>query len=302
MTTTQQLVVGIFRDRAQAEQAINELLQAGFDNHQIRFAEQGTSTGGILDKIKSVFTGQDMSTGGIYDDLVKMGAPAEDARYYQSEFEAGRSIVAVVGTAGMQQAGIILAQHGGYGANQRFAQSANHSRSAGVQQPATEDTTGYNRQHLQQQEVRNTQEAQQKPTSNAYYDLVSVLYHTLQAEQSSAAYVQDAQQSGNQDLVQFFDEVHENASRQADRARQLLGSASASRGSTRRSDLPEQSPSYARAGSSYSAQNYRSEQERRSDQDYRSEQERRAEQERHADQDYRSEQESRSQESHAPSS
>jgi len=68
-------------------------------------------------------------------------------------------------------------------------------------------------------------ETQQTTTSNTYYDLVSILYHALKEEQSSATYVQDAQQSGDQDLIQFFGEVQQNASRQADRAKQLLGRA-----------------------------------------------------------------------------
>ena len=67
------------------------------------------------------------------------------------------------------------------------------------------------------------QETQQTTTSNTYYDLVSVLYHALKAEQSSATYVQDAQQSGNQELVQFFGEVKQSATQQADRAKELLG-------------------------------------------------------------------------------
>ena len=67
------------------------------------------------------------------------------------------------------------------------------------------------------------QETQQTSTSNTYYDLISVLYHALQAEQNSATYVQDAQQAGNQDLVQFFGEVKQNATREADRAKELLG-------------------------------------------------------------------------------
>jgi hypothetical protein len=66
-------------------------------------------------------------------------------------------------------------------------------------------------------------ETQQTSTSNTYFDLVSVLYHALREEQTSATYVQDAQESGNQDLVQFFGEVKQNASRQADRAKDLLG-------------------------------------------------------------------------------
>jgi hypothetical protein len=229
MTTTQQLVVSVFRDRSQAEQAVNELLQAGFDNQQIRFAEQGTSTGGMLEKIKSVFTGQDVSAGNIYDDLVNMGTPPEDACYYQSEFEAGHTIVAVTGAGRMQEAITVLALHGGYGANQRFAQSANYGQGADAQVPATgEVNPASNREPVQQQGARNMQESQQTSTSNTYYDLVSVLYHALEAAQASATYVQDAQQSGNQDLANFFSEVQNNSNQLADKAKQLLGSASSS--------------------------------------------------------------------------
>ena len=64
---------------------------------------------------------------------------------------------------------------------------------------------------------------QQTTTSNTYFDLISVLYHAMQAEQTSATYVQDAQRSGDKDLVQFFGEVQQTASRQADKAKQMLG-------------------------------------------------------------------------------
>jgi hypothetical protein len=257
MTTMQQLVVGIFRDHAQAEHAVNELLGAGFDQQQIRFAGQGSSTGGILEKIKNVFTGQDTSAGGAYNDLVSMGAPSEDARYYQSEFEAGRSIVAVTGAGGLQEAITILARNGGYGANQRFAQSADYDRNADAMAPANENmntdynrsdpnqrfaqsadydrnadamapanedvNTAYNRSDLQQQGATSMQESQQTNTSNTYYNLVSALYHALQTEQTTASYVQDAQQSGDDDLKQFFSDIQQNASQQAGRARELLG-------------------------------------------------------------------------------
>lgn len=66
-------------------------------------------------------------------------------------------------------------------------------------------------------------ETQQTSTSNTYFDLVSVLYHALREEQTCVTYAQDAQQSGEQELVQFFAEVKQNASRQADRAKELLG-------------------------------------------------------------------------------
>ena len=139
MTTVQQLVVGIFRDRALAEQAINELHQAGFDHHQIRFAGQGIPTGGIVQKIKSVFTGQDISAGAIYDELVNKGTPPEDARYYQNEFEAGRSIVTVVGTSVPLIAVNIMARYGGYGADERSTHSADYEKDSDTQEPANED-------------------------------------------------------------------------------------------------------------------------------------------------------------------
>ena len=139
MTTMQQFVVGVFRDRAQAEQAINELHQAGFDHRQIRFAGQGIPTGGILEQIKSVFTGQDIAAGGIYDDLVNMGTPPQDARFYQSEFEAGRYIVAVLGTGVPLIAINILARYGGYGADQRSTQSTDYGEGTGPQKPANEN-------------------------------------------------------------------------------------------------------------------------------------------------------------------
>ncbi len=139
MTTMQQLIVGVFRDRTQAEQAINELHQAGFDHRQIRFAGQGVSTGGIIDKIKSVFIGQDIAAGGVYDDLVDMGTPPEDAHYYQSEFEAGHSIVTITGTGVPLVAINILARYGGYGAKQRSDQAPEYDKSTdAVQEPTTE--------------------------------------------------------------------------------------------------------------------------------------------------------------------
>lgn len=170
MTTMQQLVVGVFQDHAQAEQAVNELLQAGFGHHQIRFAGRGTSTGGILEKIKSLFTGQDISAGGIYDDLVDMGAPPEAARYYQSEFEAGRSIVAVQGSGRMQEATDILVRHGGYGVNQRSAQAAAHGTPASTQKPTTEDEQ---RIKLREEELRVRKQTVEAGEARLHKDVVA---------------------------------------------------------------------------------------------------------------------------------
>jgi len=66
------------------------------------------------------------------------------------------------------------------------------------------------------------QQPQQTSVSNTYYNLVSVLYHALETAQTSAAYIRDAQQSGNQQLVQFFQSVQQTANQQAQQAQQLL--------------------------------------------------------------------------------
>jgi hypothetical protein len=58
---------------------------------------------------------------------------------------------------------------------------------------------------------------------NYLYDLVSVLYHSLKSGTTNQKYLQDAQQSGNNDLVQFFQQLQQEDSQRAQRAQQLLG-------------------------------------------------------------------------------
>lgn len=60
-------------------------------------------------------------------------------------------------------------------------------------------------------------------TSNDTYDLVSVLYHLLEGAQTYGKYIQDAQQSGDQDLVQFFQQAQSQDKQRADQAKQILG-------------------------------------------------------------------------------
>ncbi len=61
-------------------------------------------------------------------------------------------------------------------------------------------------------------------TQDTHYNIISVLYHALQAAETIDQYIQDAEQSGNQDIAQFFRDVKEENKRRADRAKQLLGS------------------------------------------------------------------------------
>lgn len=60
-------------------------------------------------------------------------------------------------------------------------------------------------------------------TSNEQYNLVSVLYHCLEGSATYEKYIQDAQQAGDNDLANFFQEVKDTNSQLAERAKQLLG-------------------------------------------------------------------------------
>ena len=118
MATSASTVVGVFKSRAQAERAVEALQQSGFSDEQIMFAGHGpSSTGSILDQLKSLFAAQDTPTGSVVNDLTIMGVPAEDADYYQHEYEAGRSIIIVTTNGPRQEPIDILASCRGYGTN-----------------------------------------------------------------------------------------------------------------------------------------------------------------------------------------
>jgi hypothetical protein len=61
-------------------------------------------------------------------------------------------------------------------------------------------------------------------TRDITYDLISTCYHLLQGAETVSLYIADAEQEGNQELVQFFTETKEEYQRRADRAKQLLTS------------------------------------------------------------------------------
>src|SRR5437763_7512208 len=54
------------------------------------------------------------------------------------------------------------------------------------------------------------------------YNLVSVLYHALQGGETCQQYLHDAEEAGDQEMVQFFQEVQECQRHLASRARQML--------------------------------------------------------------------------------
>jgi len=112
-------VAGVFTDDAQAEQAINELLRVGFSEDEISVSRGGAATGGFVDSLKSLFTGQKTTTVTTADDFIRMGVPEHDAAFYQSELNAGRTIVLVRAAGLEQEASGILRHYGAYDATTR---------------------------------------------------------------------------------------------------------------------------------------------------------------------------------------
>ena len=62
----------------------------------------------------------------------------------------------------------------------------------------------------------------QPGVQDATYNVVSVLYHALQGGETSRQYLHEAQKSGDQGLVQFFQEVQECQHHLAMRAKEVL--------------------------------------------------------------------------------
>ncbi|MEO8287229.1 MAG: hypothetical protein ABI670_12460 [Chloroflexota bacterium] len=77
------------------------------------------------------------ATGGIAGSLLHWGFSQEEADYYHSQFESGRTIVTVHAGARGQEAQEILSHNGGYNLNNRSAQMATDSDS----QISTNSTT-----------------------------------------------------------------------------------------------------------------------------------------------------------------
>jgi hypothetical protein len=60
-------------------------------------------------------------------------------------------------------------------------------------------------------------------TKDENYDVISVLYHCLQGASEIGQYIQDAEESGDQELVDFFRDYQESQRDLAERAKNLLG-------------------------------------------------------------------------------
>ncbi|MDQ3755894.1 MAG: hypothetical protein M3371_14320 [Acidobacteriota bacterium] len=59
-------------------------------------------------------------------------------------------------------------------------------------------------------------------TPDNTYNLVSVIYHALQGAETYGQYINNAEESGDQELAQFLRDVRDQNTMRADRAKQLL--------------------------------------------------------------------------------
>ena len=116
-TTEQSTMIAVFVSRDQANQAIDNLRHAGYGYDQIRLVQHGTNA--FVENIKSLFTGQTTTTTEA-DDWMKIGVPEQDAHNYQSELDAGRSIVLIKALNNPEQALSIMRQSGAYDISTRL--------------------------------------------------------------------------------------------------------------------------------------------------------------------------------------
>ena len=59
--------------------------------------------------------------------------------------------------------------------------------------------------------------------SDTVYDLGSIFYHAAEGGQVYGKYIEDAEQEGDTELVEFFREVQEQDAKRAQKAKSLLG-------------------------------------------------------------------------------
>ncbi len=134
--TPSSAIVGVFRDRAMAEQAMNALHNAGFERDQIRYSGSSTSgSGGFFDDLKSIFSGPGTASSNTASDLTDIGLSNEEAQYYANEQNNGNVVLAVKAPGREQEAQTIMHQYGAYNAQARI--DAQRSTTNSVQQPSS---------------------------------------------------------------------------------------------------------------------------------------------------------------------
>ncbi|MDQ2716320.1 MAG: YsnF/AvaK domain-containing protein [Chloroflexota bacterium] len=104
-------VLGIFRDRTLADQAIAELRQTSWGLDEVKVIGRNPG-GGVLASLKSAFTQQEGTTDGAADDLAGLDLPQDQRQLYQHALDSGDYIV-LARTQGHQlEVRDILHRHG----------------------------------------------------------------------------------------------------------------------------------------------------------------------------------------------
>jgi gas vesicle protein len=73
---------------------------------------------------------------------------------------------------------------------------------------------------LTEKEEKVTEKAQQPKDKN--YNLISMLYHSSDVVETLKTYIQDAQEEGDQELIDFFSTALESNIEASQRAKELL--------------------------------------------------------------------------------
>jgi hypothetical protein len=106
-----------------------------------------------------------------------------------------------------------------FAAGMRFAQQLQKGGSsmANVQTSKSANEKNKNAQRSKSQDVES-----ETGERDETYNLISVLYHALQGAETIRQYQQDAEQSGDEQLAQFFDETRSGYTEFAQQAKRLL--------------------------------------------------------------------------------
>ena len=182
--TPSSTVVGIFRDRTMAEQAIEALYDAGFHREQIRYS-MPDSAGGFFADLKNMFMGttpSDTDGDHLANDLSDIGLSDEEAQYYTNEYNNGNTILTVQAADREQEALSILHQHGAYNAR---VSPGSFSRTTDDRQQSSHDHQQDNYPASEQGTDIEDWETQRLPRT--------VEEHSTNSEQYDRAYVEHEQ-------------------------------------------------------------------------------------------------------------
>lgn len=141
-TSNRNFVVGVFQDTPQAQQAMDNLMSAGFSKDQIRYS---VSKGGS----------------GITNSLENLGLPEQEATFYNGEFEAGRTVVVVNTSDRLQEASEILTRDGGYDYTSQSGQTTGFANTASSGQAADYNTEAAQKVQLREEQLNVNKQAVQ---------------------------------------------------------------------------------------------------------------------------------------------